>query len=155
MTREEFLSRRALAERWGSSYLWSFGISILFAMIIVLIIVLGLAVVLPAMKVFRGAPPSPPTVLPETRRILRFYTLGLIGFCVLIIGSIYLAGWVWWPRWLKRIGMQCPSCQHPLFGHYGRINPATGRCSKCEETGRCRNIGETGLCDKCGQRIFD
>ena len=79
----------------------------------------------------------------------------IIGFSAFVIGSIYLAEWMFWSRWLRKLGMRCPACQHPLSGHYGTVNPATGGCSKCAEIGRCRNIAETGLCDKCGQRIFD
>lgn len=82
----------------------------------------------------------------------------ILGPSVLIYGSLQFASWVCWDRWIKRLGMQCPSCQHYLFGHkLGDRNPATGGCIKCEEsvTGHCGNIGETELCDNCGQRVLD
>ncbi len=140
MTREEFILRLTAVERRTGSILPR----ILFSLKSTVVILFILAVVLVG-----------PSVLSKHWPVAALF---ILGPSVLIYGSLEFASWVHWDRWIKRLGMLCPSCKRYLFGHsLDSRNYATYGCTKCEEsvTGHCGSIGETGLCDYCGQRIFD
>ncbi len=140
-TRHEFALRLEAAHRRGKSIIWSFYISSLFAMygiIALAIVVLCVSPFMTSLPII-GMPPR--------------LALLLIAFCLGVIGVIKAAESVFWTRWLKRMGMQCPTCETFLNYHYGN-QYASPRCA-CDSTTRCRKVWDTGICDKCGERIFE
>ncbi len=140
-TRHEFALRLEAAHRRGKSIIWSFYISSLFAMYgLIALAIVGLCVS-PFMM------PSPIIEMPPRLALL------LIAFCLGVIGVIKAAESVFWTRWLKRMGMQCPTCGTFLNYHYGN-QYASPPCA-CDGTTRCRKVWDTGICDKCGERIFE
>ena len=135
-TRHEFALRLEAAHRRGNSIIWSFYISSLFAMYVLI----ALAIVFLLID-------------PTERAVIQFWPLWLIAFCLGVIGVIKAAESVFWTRWLKRMGMQCPTCGTFLNYHYGN-QYASPPCA-CDSTTRCRKVWDTGICDKCGKRIFE
>ena len=145
-TRHEFALRLEAAHRRGNSIIWSFYISSLFAMYVVIALaIVGLCVSPFMLPSKRGGIPIIGTDLEVA--------LVLIAFCLGVIGVIKAAESVFWTRWLKRMGMQCPTCGTFLNYHYGN-QYASPRCA-CDRTTRCRKVWDTGICDKCGERIFE
>lgn len=140
-TRHEFALRLEAAHRRGKSIIWSFYISSLFAMYGLI----ALAIVVLCVSFFMM--PSPIIGMPPRLALL------LIAFCLGVIGVIKAAESVFWTRWLKRMGMQCPTCGTFLNYHYGN-QYASPPCA-CDGTTRCRKVWDTGICDKCGERIFE
>ncbi len=140
-TQHEFALRLEAAHRRGKSIIWSFYISSLFAMYGLI----ALAIVVLCVSPFVMS--SPIIGMPPRLALL------LIAFCLGVIGVIKAAESVFWTRWLKRAGMQCPTCGTFLNYHYGN-QYASPPCA-CDGTTRCRKVWDTGICDKCGERIFE
>jgi hypothetical protein len=143
-TRNEFALRLEAAHRRGNSIIWSFYISTLFAMFSLI----AFAIVFLCVSLIR-----PPKIIPADRAVIYIWPLWLIAFCLGVIGMIKAAESVFWKRWLKRMGMQCPTCGTFLNYHYGN-QYASPPCA-CDSTTRCRKVWDSGICDKCGERIFE
>ena len=137
-TRNEFALRLEAAHGRGNSIIWSFYISTLFAMYCLI----AFAIVFLCVSFI-----SPPKI------IIWPLWLWLIAFCLGVIGVIKTAESVFWTRWLKRMGMQCPTCG-TFLNYYHGDQYASPPCA-CDGTTRCRKVWDTGICDKCGERIFE
>ncbi len=145
MTRHEFALRLEAARRRADNIIWSFYISTLVAMYGVV----GLAVVYLCISLLTGVLKG---VQPE-RAAIQIGVVWLIASCLAVIGIIKATQYIFWTRWLQRMGMQCPACGNFLSYHWG--NQYDSPPCACDGTTHCRKVWDTGVCDKCGERIFE